>query len=164
MNRNTILACVVGCLTGLSLTPGVLASEVALPEGSAALTAAELHYIYRDRTWQWADGAAFFDDEGRQFRAFSGSGADGSFAIGRWLLTDSGKLCMEGDWVFGGQATPDRTCFEHRTSAGTIYQRRLPDGGWYVFKHSVTEPEDEINRIVVGDQATDQVNQIRSLE
>jgi hypothetical protein len=119
------------------------------PETATPLTAPELLVIYGGKTWKWGEGGAYFDAESRQFSALT-VGKDGkSITTGRWKITDNGKLCIIAKW--GKSVESTETCFEHLTSDGAIYQRKLPGGGWYIFKHAKTDPEDEYAKLVRKD-------------
>jgi len=77
-------------------------------------------------------------------------------------LTDSGRLCLNGEWT--GAAGPQKSvsCFLHKKDRGTIYQKREDEGEWYIFSHAPVQPDDEINRLVDGDSVSDRVAGIKS--
>ncbi len=133
----------------------MLAASVAIaaePPGSAVpLTAAELLQVYGGKTWQWGEGGGYFDLQGRKFTARTVGDAGEVTAAGTWKITDRGKLCFSAKWGATSGKAPVETCFEHMTDGGNIYQRRLPSGNWYIFKHAKTEPSDEFGKIVRGD-------------
>jgi hypothetical protein len=125
--------------------------ESAAPEKARPVTAAELYVMYAGKTWQWGEGGGYFGVEGREFRART-VGADGvTTANGRWRITDSGRLCFKATWVNSTGKYPGNTCFDHVELGGAIYQRKLPAGEWYVFKHANTKPEDEYSKLVRKD-------------
>lgn len=136
--------CIV--LASANVTPAI---AVELPEDAVLLTAVELLNIYGDKTWRWGEGGAYFDIDGRRMRARTVSENGETVTSGTWKITNSGKLCLIADW---GTDELTETCFEHMGAKGDIYQRRLPDGDWYVFKHADTEPEDEYLQLVPKDQ------------
>ncbi len=145
--------CVVAGAAGFG--PAALAASkdpvAASAERGRAMTTDELYKLYRNRSWIWNDGAGHFRVSKREFTAFTKSGAAGSYADGIWFLTDAGKLCFRAAWNAVDGSSKALTCFEHRTNGGNIYQRRLPDGDWYVFSHRTPEAWDEIRKLKRGD-------------
>ncbi|ASY63415.1 hypothetical protein SJ05684_c19730 [Sinorhizobium sojae CCBAU 05684] len=107
--------------------------------------------MFRGKSWKWQDGAGFMRDEGRLFRAWAQDGKKATWAEGRWIVTDSGMLCLKATWHSQGEAAQDKTCFSHRVLDGTIYQRREPAGDWYIFKHARPVADDEFFRLVKKD-------------
>ncbi len=107
--------------------------------------------IYGNRTWAWDDGAGFMNARDRTFVAWTGSGADASYADGNWFMTETGNLCFRANWAAMDGSGMAATCFEHRTDGSRIFQRRQPDGEWYVFANSPVRPGDEINKLRPGD-------------
>lgn len=143
-------------MTGITMMCGqAMASEpVALPSKARAMTAAELHMLYRDKTWVWPDGAGRLQDQGRIFTGWSGTGSNGSWAQGRWILSDTGLMCLKATWHSPTEAVPNKVCFRHFTDGGTIYQRKEPSGDWYVFKHATPADSDEFKKIIAEDTVT----------
>ena len=128
-----------------------LAAEAAR---ARALSAKELSSIYDNRSWRWNDGAAHFKAGNRAFIAWVHKGSKATYADGSWSVDDRGHLCFRATWHgVGGQATTS-TCFEHRTDDKNIYQRKLPNGKWYVFSHIPQQPDDEIHKIEPGDRVS----------
>ena len=125
------------------------------------MTGYELYMIFRDRTWPWPDGAGLMENEGRRFTAIAGSGDQLSWADGRWIVTDSGRLCFDADWHATTGIYPDRTCFIHLLHDDTIYQQREPAGDWYVFKHAEPAPGDEFSKLVREDLVSAELERIR---
>ncbi|MCA1443451.1 DUF995 domain-containing protein [Ensifer sp. IC4062] len=126
-------------------------AEAVVPEKSRAMTAAELYMIFRDKTWEWENGAGRMQDEGRIFRAWSQSETGVTWAEGRWTLNDHGQLCLRAVWHSQEAAARDTTCFSHRILDNTIYQKREPAGDWYVFKHARPMADDEFKKLVSED-------------
>lgn len=114
------------------------------------LSIRSMQRIYGNRTWIWDDGAGFLDARDRTFVAWTGSGADASYADGNWFMTQTGNLCFRANWASASGAGVAATCFEHRTDGSRIFQRRQPDGEWYVFADSPIRPDDEINKLRPG--------------
>ncbi|MEI5680673.1 DUF995 domain-containing protein [Mesorhizobium sp. CCNWLW179-1] len=168
----TVMAALAGVMIAWS---GAVAAELAcgapengqerlslrLPENVRPMSAVELHELYRDKSWKWCDGAAYLQDEGRIFKGWSGSGNRASWALGRWTVADSGRMCLEADWHVQTGASSDRTCFEHMTDGQTIYQRKEPTGDWYVFKHSEPQESDEFAKLVPEDLVSQKLDALR---
>lgn len=126
----------------LAGAPGAaMAGEASQADIAAAAPVSpwELSLFYADRTWIWDNGAAYFAKDGRQFRAWTG-GDEVSIGQGKWLVTEAGKMCMKADWKTRAGSTPAQTCFSHRRLLGTTYQRKDPDGAWYVFQATPPQP------------------------
>ena len=94
-------------------------------------------------------GVAFFAAKG-QFNAFSQEGKERSTVAGDWETFDDGRMCFSGLWTASSWRRFVRTCFAHKIKDGQIYQRRLPKGEWYVFRHEPAQAEDQ--KLVSGDQ------------
>lgn len=147
-----LMGIVALALTMLAASPSW--AQGGLPATARPMTAYELLTIYGGRSWNWSKGAAYMKTEGRQFVAWYGEGEGFGYSRGRWTLNDDGKFCLWAKWVTAKGTYPGRTCFEHQIDAGNIYQRKLPDGAWYIFKHASTEATDEFNKIVPEDLAS----------
>ncbi|WP_417308573.1 DUF995 domain-containing protein [Devosia sp.] len=144
----------IGMAVPASATGMLLLSKAdreGLPRGTVALTAVDLLRIYGNKTWQWGTGGAYFDEDGRAFRARTFGETGETTARGVWRITDSGKLCFRANWKTGAEVQFSDTCFQHRQKDGDIYQRRLPDGEWYIFKHAETLETDEFTKLVSKD-------------
>lgn len=132
---------------------------VAAPEApnpnAKPLSAAELLQLFGDKTWKWETGGGFFDVDRRVFRARTVDATGESTARGKWRITDTGKLCFRATWTTAESKTSDDTCFQHVLIDGDIYQRKLPDGEWYVFKHAKADAADEFNKLVRQDLVGD---------
>jgi hypothetical protein len=132
------------------------------PAQARAMTGLELYLVYRDKSWRWPDGAGRMETDGRHFTAIAGSGSGASWAEGRWIVTDRGRLCLDAQWHTPVGNFPDRTCFEHRLDGNTIYQRRAPAGTWNIFKHSPAEADDEFTKLVREDLVSAGLEEVRS--
>ncbi len=162
---------VIGILRGFAIGLGVLLgggsgnfalAEDVPPATAEPLTAVELYVLYRDKTWNWNPGAVHFFDKGRRFLSWVSGDKGDSYGEGRFTLTDSGRLCLNGEWT--GAAGPEKnvSCFLHKRDRGTIYQKREDEGEWYIFSHAPVQPDDEINRLVEGDSVSDRVAGIKA--
>jgi Protein of unknown function (DUF995) len=160
----TLLALVaVGCM-GMGSFGAVAASSKAsiAAESATALTTEELLRLYSNRSWLWKDGAGYFRSKQRSFIAATGRGKAGSYGIGRWFLTDPGKLCFRAEWHAKSGAAPALTCFSHRKKGGVVFQKREPDGEWYAFKHAPVKSNDEYRKLRPGDYVSANFKKIRS--
>ena len=84
-----------------------------------------------------------------------------SWAEGRWLVTDAGRMCLKANWHSDQGVFPGRTCFSHRIGDGTIYQKREPDGQWYVFRHANSREDDEAKKLVSADLVSSRIDSLR---
>ncbi|MDW6023474.1 DUF995 domain-containing protein [Mesorhizobium sp. BAC0120] len=138
------------------------ASTASLPPPDARpMTSGELFMLYRDKSWRWPDGAGWMQADGRRFTAWAGSGAQASWAEGRWIITD-GRLCLKAQWHSSTGVAPDKTCFSHMKLRDTVYQKREPSGAWYVFRHAPPQDGDEFSKLVGQDLVSTDLERIRS--
>jgi hypothetical protein len=125
------------------------------------MSASEVRKLYRGKTWMWNDGGGYFAPDGR-FQAAMGSDRDtGSFVTGTWQVRRSGRLCFAGAWTVQGKRSYDTSCFAHRVVGNVIYQRKEPSGDWYVFRSEPPKPEDEIKKLIGGDQIEAKLKALR---
>ena len=158
-------------LKSLAIAFAVAAMAATFPQTSLAkekfrdktrlMTTNELWQMYHNRTWFWSDGAGYFANTGRKFSAYVKSDWDAGIAEGRWFVTAKGNACFRAKWVGVGWQESSQTCFRHRTNGGVIFQRRLPDGKWYVFKHSPVRKGDEFTKLLLGDFVSERKNRNR---
>ncbi|TCU20816.1 uncharacterized protein DUF995 [Rhizobium azibense] len=138
----------------------VLSLVLCLPGSAAAaeakkapvpLSAYELYQLYRNKTWTWGAGGGRFMDESRRFVAWTNDGGKQWVAEGRWAVDDLGQMCMRATWT--NEEGPNRvsTCFGHRKIGRVIYQKRQPDGNWYIFRHASARAGDEYLKLVPAD-------------
>lgn len=147
-------------LVGTLLTPAHARSTI-LPKNTVPVTAHELRQIYSDKTWKWSAGGARFIGKGRRLIAFSDKPGKATFAEGRWKLDNEGRLCLVAVWVTQEGSAPANTCFQHVRDRGTIYQRREPDGDWYIFKTYRPKPEDEYAKLVTEDTVSPNIARLK---
>lgn len=151
------------CVSVLAFSGSSQAADTAEPPAAARpMTGYELYRLYGNNSWLWSDGAGLMETRGRRFTAYAGSGGERSLAEGRWIVTDSGRLCLEANWRALSGIYPDRTCFAHLVHDNTIYQRKEPGGDWYVFKHAEPAAGDEFNQLVRRDLVSGQLQDTRS--
>jgi hypothetical protein len=136
-------------------------AEAGVPPGTVPMVASELFALYRDKSWQWDDGAGRMDGADRKFTAWVDGDKGKSWAEGRWLVTDAGRMCLKADWHSDQGVFPARTCFSHRIGNGTIYQKREPDGQWYVFRHTNIREDDEAKKLVSEDLVSSRIDSLR---
>ena len=146
--------------TGSSVSTAPVA-EAGVPAGTVPMVASELFALYRDKSWQWADGAGRMDGTDRQFTAWVDGDKGKSWAEGRWLVTDAGRMCLKANWHSDQGVFPGRTCFSHRIGDGTIYQKREPDGQWDVFRHANSREDDEAKKLVSADLVSRRIDSLR---
>ncbi|WP_455273830.1 DUF995 domain-containing protein [Rhizobium herbae] len=149
-----------GVLIGTLLTPAHAEPNI-LPKKTVPLTAHELRVIYSDKTWKWSTGGARFIGEGRRLIAVSEKPGKATFAEGRWRLDNNGNLCLVAVWVTQEGSAPANTCFRHVRDRGTIYQRREPDGNWYIFKTFRPKPGDEYAKLVNEDTISPNIDRLK---
>jgi len=157
----TLPTALAAALLALTLAGSASAQSTgSLPASAAPMSAPDVYQIYAGRTWTWPDGAAYFSRD-RKFVAWSGTGDSSGYAEGRWLLTDMGRLCWEADWHGAAWSKHETTCFSHRVADGAIYQRKDPNGAWYVFRHNPPAADDEFVKLGRGDLVTTIYNRIK---
>lgn len=114
---------------------------------------------------KWKTGAGRFVEADHSFVAWAESKKTESFAEGHWEATDDGRLCMIAAWTNRYGAQDNRTCFVHLRDRGTIYQRREPDGRWYIFKNYLNKPDDEFRKLSQVDSVSAKAERLKkSLE
>ncbi|PDS80905.1 DUF995 domain-containing protein [Rhizobium sp. L43] len=148
---------------GLCLPVAALGAEAAGKDAPTPLSAYELYRIYGDKTWTWDTGGGRFFDEGRRFVAWTDNKGKQSFAEGRWVVDDLGQLCMRATWTNAEGAARASTCFGHRKIGNTIYQRRQPDGNWYVFRHASVRGDDEFRKLVPMDTVSAKAHDLKQI-
>lgn len=132
------------------------------PASARPLSGVELYMLYHGKSWKWADGAGLFETGGRRFIAWSGTGDKAQWAEGRWIVTDIGRLCMSAEWHGSDGTFPNKTCFKTEADGETVYQRREPDGAWYVLRHPVAAEGDEYNKLTKDDLVSAEWQKIKS--
>jgi uncharacterized protein DUF995 len=138
------------------------ARETTLPTDARTMTPGEIYGLYRDKSWQWKNGAGYMTDAGRRFSAWVDDENGKSWAEGRWTISKTGRLCFNATWHSTDGASPAKTCFSHRIDDGTIYQKREPDGDWYVFRHAEPRDDDEASKLVGADLVSAQIGTVKA--
>jgi len=141
----------LGAVAMLFCTSATASSRIAGKADAANnLTTQELYRIYRGRSWMWSDGGAYFRISKREFTAWVGHGSKSTIAKGIWYLPGKGKACFRATWTAVEWSVRKRTCFAHKADSRNIFQRKLPDGKWYVFKHKPVRRYDEFRKLKRG--------------
>lgn len=126
----------------------------ALFEASKPMTGDHLFAVFHSRTWKWSAGGGFFEPNSQQFSAWSREGGKATIGEGRWFtVTSKGKLCFNAKWTAIDGSGSAVTCFLHRIVGNTIFQKKAPDGEWYVFKHAKRTKGDEFLKLLKGNYA-----------
>ncbi len=149
---------------GLAAPASAAAAEPSLkmPAKARPMTAFELYQLYRDRSWQWPDGAGRMQDANRQFSAWVDGAKGPSWAEGRWTVDDAGRLCLDATWHAANGKFPAKTCFLHRVLDNTIYQKRESGGAWFVFRHGVPNQADEAQKLVASDLVSQRLSVVKT--
>jgi hypothetical protein len=138
------------------------AQETALPAEARVMAPGEIYDLYRDKSWQWKSGAGYMKDSGRRFSAWIDDENGKSWAEGRWTISKTGRMCFNATWHSTDGAFPAKTCFSHRIDDGTIYQKREPDGDWYVFHHAEPHDDDEASKLADADLVSAQIATVKA--
>lgn len=158
---SALIVLAAAVLAGPAMAAATPVAETELPAGTTPLSAAELYTLYHDKSWQWADGAGRMDSVDRRFTGWVDGDKGKSWAEGRWLITDSGRMCLKANWHSDQGVVPAQTCFAHRAGDGTIYQKKEPDGGWYVFRHVEGRDDDEARKLVSADLVSGRLDELK---
>ena len=151
MLKQSMISIVVILSNGLptgathSYNEGLAEAEAAKPMSRSVLSR-----LYRNKTWQWKDGSAYFGFN--RFTAHTKSNGQENFAVGTWRATDKGEMCFTANWFGANYKVRKTSCFPHREANGTVYQQ-TPEGFWYVFKHSTPLVDDEYQKLKTGNVA-----------
>ncbi len=129
-----------------------------IPAGTRVMTPFEIYVLYRDKNWQWTDGSGQMASADRRFTARVDGEKGKAWAEGRWMITTTGRMCFKADWHTEKGKFPVKTCFSHRIGDGVVYQKREPDGVWYVFRHADGRVEDEARKLVSISLASEKKN------
>ena len=123
-----------------------------LPKGAHTMAPFDVVKLYRGKTWLWPAGGGYFDSGARFFAWSAEAGKSPTYALGRWMTTEDGRVCMKAKWFSSnGEGVPATTCFAHSMAGRVIYQRRVPSGDWYVFRADPPATDDEFAKLKDGD-------------
>jgi hypothetical protein len=140
-----------GCVLG-----GSVAAAPSLPDGSIPMTPDELVDLYAGKTQVWKEGrGGYFFARDHRMSAYA-SKKTGSYAVGKWQVTDSGEVCISVRWVWGkgprGRGPFQKTCWAHRKFDGQIWKQ--DQGAWYQWNRSGGESSNFIKGYKFYDQVT----------
>ncbi|MFB9985097.1 DUF995 domain-containing protein [Mesorhizobium kowhaii] len=160
----TALACSIGVFAfQLPATAKTAAQVAELARQAEAVPDEGIYQMYQNRSWLWGrNGAGYFAVQRRQFSAWTSDKGKPGYGDGTWFIPGGGKLCFRAKWHGAGGDADALTCFEHRQAGRAIYQRKIPDGDWYVFRNSHRSLADEFLKIKYGDYVTVQQNRIKA--
>ncbi|WP_287246281.1 DUF995 domain-containing protein [Mesorhizobium sp.] len=156
----TAVAWAVSCIAAPAFASSSQVSV--LPEGARRMTAGEIYDLYRDKSWQWDSGAGRMVGANRHFSAWTDGETGQSWAEGRWIITETGWMCLNATWHSEQGVFPAKTCFSHRIDNGTIYQKREPGGEWYAFRNAEVHQDDEASKLVSTDLVSRQLDAIKA--
>jgi hypothetical protein len=118
------------------------------------LTAKELTSMYAGQTWQWDNNGAAYFAPNRTLIAWANNGIKAAYADGSWSVSDQGRFCSNTTWHGRAGNAQSATCWETRIDEKTIYQRKLPDGKWYILAHFPARTDDGIQKLEPGDHVS----------
>jgi hypothetical protein len=118
------------------------------------LTAKELTSMYAGQTWQWDNNGAAYFAPNRTLIAWANNGIKAAYADGSWSASDQGRFCSNTTWHGRSGNAQSVTCWETRIDEKTIYQRKLPDGKWYILAHFPARTDDGIQKLEPGDHVS----------
>ncbi len=147
--RTFILICALAA--GTVSAGAAQSSDASKAESGTRLTPDEIFALYQGRSWLWNAGAGYFSPRAQRFAAWTDEKGKPSYASGRWFVTGRGKMCFRAEWRAEDGAASDLTCFSHSKRDGVIYQKREPNGDWYVLKRTPSRVGDEYRKIRRGD-------------
>ena len=162
----TALACSIAVLAFQIPAVAKTAAQVAdLAEKAEAVPDEGIYQMYQNRSWLWGrNGAGYFAVQRRQFSAWTSDKGKPGYGDGIWFIPGGGKLCFRAKWHGAGGDSNALTCFEHRQSGRVVYQRKLPDGDWYVFRSSHRNLADEFMKLKHGDYVSWKQKRIKAQE
>lgn len=109
------------------------------PKGAKATDPQQIAQLFSGKTSNWSRGSTFYWAPNGVMHGVGKSGD--SIGIGKWFVTNKGKLCNETTWYWpeNGQTKSDlyEECWEFVTAPdGTIWERYLPEkSDWFKHKH-----------------------------
>lgn len=90
------------------------------------LQAGWLEQTYRDKTWEWEDGHAYFAPDGT-FQAAIGRTQS---ATGTWYAAKGGKICFQAEWTTEAGSKPTLKCWRHIADQEKRLWQAPLDGGF----------------------------------
>lgn len=126
------------------------------------LKAEAVRKLFSGKTWLWQGGGGYLDPDGRFIAVVGTDAASGAYAEGKWEVNEKGQLCHSEEWRSRSGSSNASTCYTHHAWGNGIYQRKDPDGTWYVFRHARSRNTDPANNLVQGNRIADQVRQVQT--
>lgn len=160
--RAKATALIITMTIGSAASGNAATADIKLPKDARPMTAVELYTLYRDKSWQWPNGAGRMQDADRRFSAWVDGTGGQSWAEGRWRVTDTGRMCFDAAWHATNGRFPAKTCFVHRIYDGTIYQKREAGGDWIVFRHAVAKQTDEAAKLIADDLVSQRLEAVKA--
>lgn len=143
--------------TAAQIADQAMKAEVVPDEG--------IYQMYQNRSWLWGrNGAGYFAVQRRQFSSWTSDKGKLGYGDGIWFIPGGGKLCFRAKWHGAGGDANALACFEHRQAGRVLYQRKSPDGVWYVFRSSHRNMADEFLKLKSGDYVTKKENRIKAMQ
>ena len=144
----------ITAITAFTLSSNVATARSVAERAAAArpVSSHALYEIYKNKSWIWKRGGGYYSTSGWDFTAWDNHGKNATIAKGKWYTWFGGKVCFEALWSSTKWSVVKTTCFAHRTDGKNIFQRRLPKGKWYVFKHTPVRSYDEISKLKSGNR------------
>lgn len=109
------------------------------PKGAKRTDPQTIAQLYSGKTTNWRLGGSFYWAPNGTLQGIGQK--EGAVGIGRWYVTNRGKLCNETDWYWfengARQYKRFEECWEFVTAPdGTIWERFIPEkSNWY--RHSI---------------------------
>ena len=85
-----------------------------------------LEQTYRDKTWEWDNGHAYFAPDG-SFQAAIGRTQS---ATGKWYAQKGGKICFQAEWTTEAGSKPAIKCWRHVADRENHLWQAPLDGGF----------------------------------
>lgn len=163
MKFTTRAAVLIGLLFGSFGPTASLSNAASLPAGGVPLSAAELYDMYRGKTQAWPEGAGgWYFGTDRRLSAYA-SKPPGSYAVGKWYITESGKVCVVARWIWAkgsqGKGPNQKTCWAHQKVGSQIWKLNPKTKAWYQWNASGGESA----TFVAGYKFSEQVTALYAL-
>ena len=133
-------ATAVSLLFACIVQSGDVLAAAAPPAGAVPMTPDQLLEMYSGKTQAWPDGAGgWFFAKDRRLSGYA-SKPPGSYAVGKWYITDSGKVCVRVKWVWAkgknGHGPFETTCWAHQKVGSQIWKENPKKKNWYEWNAS----------------------------
>ena len=133
-------------------------AAASLPADAVPMTPAELDEMYSGKTQAWPeDAGGWFFAKDRRLSAYA-SKPPQSYAMGKWYITNSGKVCVVARWVWAkgkkGRGPFQTTCWAHRKIGSQIWKENPKKHAWYEWNANGGESSTFITGYKFFDQVT----------